>query len=141
MILPRSQVVVRGRGPVPPREVVETVFLVLRRERRRAVISVKFVGRDRMRALHRRYKRASRTADVLAFTLRGPAGVVVGDIYVCAWVARREARARRIPAREEALRYVIHGVLHVLGYDHPDDGSRVGSPMWKRQERYLAAVR
>jgi hypothetical protein len=47
------------------------VKAVLRREGRTAVVSVSFVGRDRMRGLHRRYKGARRVTDVLAFTLRG----------------------------------------------------------------------
>ena len=36
--------------------------------------------------------------------------------------------------REELLRLVVHGVLHVLGYDHPDGESRERSAMWRRQE-------
>jgi rRNA maturation RNase YbeY len=83
----------------------------------------------------------SRTADVLAFILTGPEGLAVGDIYICVWVARREARRLQLSVREELTRYVIHGVLHVLGYDHPDDESRLGSPMWRRQERYVTACR
>jgi probable rRNA maturation factor len=33
---------------------------------------------------------------------------------------------------------VVHGTLHVLGWDHPDDESRTRSPMWRRQEQYVA---
>jgi probable rRNA maturation factor len=67
--------------------------------------------------------------------------VVVGDVYVCPWVARREARRRRVPFREELRRYVVHGTLHVLGYDHPNDEARTATPMWQRQERYVKALR
>jgi len=67
--------------------------------------------------------------------------VAVVYIYLCAGVARRVARRLRLSVREELTRYVIHGVLHVLGYDHPDDESRLGSPMWRRQERYVTACR
>ena len=42
--------------------------------------------------------------------------------------------------REELTRLVIHGTLHVLGYDHPDAAGREASPMWKRQEQLLARV-
>jgi probable rRNA maturation factor len=42
--------------------------------------------------------------------------------------------------REEIARLVVHGTLHVLGYDHPEDESRTASPMWRRQERLLAAA-
>jgi probable rRNA maturation factor len=42
--------------------------------------------------------------------------------------------------REELIRLVVHGTLHVLGYDHPDHGERERSPMWRRQERYVEAL-
>jgi probable rRNA maturation factor len=40
--------------------------------------------------------------------------------------------------REELARLVVHGTLHVLGYVHPEGGTRTESAMWKRQERLLA---
>ena len=55
-------------------------------------------------------------------------------------VAAREARARHLPLRQELLRLVIHGTLHVLGYDHPRE-RRTASAMWRRQERYLKELR
>jgi ssRNA-specific RNase YbeY (16S rRNA maturation enzyme) len=55
-------------------------------------------------------------------------------------VAARAARRRGLPLRQELVRLVVHGTLHVLGWDHPDDDSRLGSPMWRRQERYVARL-
>jgi probable rRNA maturation factor len=134
-------VMVAGRSPLGSQATTRIIKTVLRKEGRSALISLTFVGRDAMRRLHARSKGVSRTADVLAFILTGPEGLAVGDIYICVWVARREARRLRLSVREELTRYVIHGVLHVLGYDHPDDESRLGSPMWRRQERYVTACR
>ncbi len=93
-----------------------------------------------MRRLNRVYKGLDRATDVLCFSLTGPNGAVVGDVYVCASAARQEAKTRRIPVREELVRLVVHGTLHVLGYDHPEGDSRVESPMWRRQERYVKAL-
>ena len=42
--------------------------------------------------------------------------------------------------REEIVRLVVHGTLHVLGWDHPEDGDRMRSPMWRRQERYVGRL-
>jgi len=89
-----------------------------------------------MADLHHRYKHRNRATDVLAFTLPDPSGGVLGDVYVCPWVARREAEARGIPVEAEIVRLVVHGTLHVLGYDHPED-RRTDSAMWQRQERYV----
>jgi probable rRNA maturation factor len=68
-----------------------------------------------------------------------PDGRLVGDIYVCRAVAAKQAREMGVGVTEELVRLVIHGVLHVLGYDHPETG-RERSPMWRKQERYVAKV-
>jgi probable rRNA maturation factor len=121
------------------RRVVEAV---LAGERRRALISVTFLGRDAMRRLNRRHKGHDRPTDVLSFAMADPAGggTTVGDVYVCGWVAAREARSRRIPLREELIRLVVHGTLHALGREHPEGAGRTTSPMWRRQERYVSAL-
>lgn len=112
------------------------VRLVLRGERKRAPISVTFLGPVAMGRLNLRHRGHAGPTDVLSFAL--PIGdSVMGDVYVCRAVAAAEARRRGIPLREELVRLVIHGVLHVLGYDHPAARGRESSPMWKKQERYL----
>ena len=129
------------RLPLPAPVVRRVVRAVLTGERRRAMVSVTFLGRDRMRRLNARYRGSDRPTDVLAFTLRPPGGPRVGDVYVCAWVAARAARAHRIPIRQELIRLVVHGTLHALGRDHPEDAeARTRSPMWRRQERYVEAL-
>jgi probable rRNA maturation factor len=124
---------------LPDRTVRRVVEAVLAGERRQARVSVTFVGREGMRRLNREYKRHDVPTDVLAFSLAGPGGIV-GDIYVCPWMARREAAARRVAFREELIRLVVHGTLHVLGHEHPENGRREHSPMWRRQERYVEAL-
>lgn len=137
-----SEVTVGGRPrPLTDTVVRRVVEAVLRGERREADVSVTFVGRDGMRRLNARHRGHDRPTDVLAFALPGPAERDVGDIYICPWVAAREARDRGISGREELIRLVVHGTLHALGYDHPEGSRRVHSPMWRRQERYVGATR
>lgn len=136
-----AEVAVAGRSPLGAARTAAVVRAVLRGERRRAVVSVTFVGRDRMRHLHRRFKGSARATDVLAFGLPLPGGGLAGDIYVCVWRALRQARALRVPVREEVVRLVVHGTMHVLGWDHPEDETRAASAMWRRQERYVRALR
>lgn len=130
----------QGRSPIPPSVVRRVVRAVLQGERRAARVSVTFLGPERMRRLNLRYKRRNRPTDVLAFTLEQPAGPPLGDVYVCARVAAREALARRLPLRQELIRLVVHGTLHALGHDHPDGPGRERSAMWRRQERYVEAL-
>ena len=133
--------VVSGRRlPLSAARVRRVVQAVLRGERRRATVSVTFLGRDAMRRLNARHKGHDYPTDVLAFELEEPNGGTVGDVYVCAYVAKREARERRIPLNQELIRLVIHGTLHVLGRDHPEGQGRMQSAMWRRQERYVEAL-
>jgi probable rRNA maturation factor len=132
---------VNGRRlPLPAALVRRVVEAVLRGERRRALVSITFLGRDAMRRLNAEHKGHDRPTDVLSFAMADPAGRTVGDVYVCAWVAAREARARGISLRQELIRLVVHGTLHALGRDHPEDEGRTTSPMWRRQERYVDAL-
>jgi probable rRNA maturation factor len=134
-------VLVSGRRlPLPRARVRAVVDAVLAGERRRADMSVTFLGRDAMRRLNAEHTGHDSPTDVLSFTLPQPDGRVIGDVYVCPWVAAREARARRIPLRQEVVRLVVHGTLHALGHDHPEGEARTASPMWRRQERYVEAL-
>jgi probable rRNA maturation factor len=134
-------VAVNGRRlPLPPGVVRRVVEAVLAGERRRAFISITFIGRDAMRRLNAAHKGHDAPTDVIAFALRDPDGRPVGDVYVCPWVAAREARARRIPLRQELVRLVVHGTLHALGREHSEGPARTRSPMWRRQERYVEAL-
>jgi probable rRNA maturation factor len=133
--------VVHGRRlPLPSGVVRRIVEAVLAGERRRAFISVTFLGRESMRRLNARHRGRDEPTDVLSFALREPDGRVTGDLYICPWVAAREAGARGVPLREELVRLVVHGTLHALGRDHPEGEGRTRSPMWRRQERYVEAL-
>lgn len=106
------------------------------------MLSVTFVGRARISELNRRYLGHRGPTDVISFALgrNGPRDPVIGDIYICVDIARSNAKRQGISAGEEILRLVVHGTLHVLGYDHPENGDRTTSKMWKRQERILARI-
>lgn len=107
-------------------------------------VSVCFVTDGRIRALNRRYKGVDRPTDVLAFPMQEGHGAgitpgLLGDVVVSVETARREARVRGIPVREELLRYAIHGLLHLVGYrDHAPRERRV---MRRREHRYLGRGR
>lgn len=126
--------------PLPAGVVRRVVKAVLAGERRRALVSVTFLGRDAMRRLNAEFKGDDRSTDVLTFAWSDMAGRLVGDVYVCGWVAKREARARGISAREELIRLVVHGTLHALGRDHPEGPAGERSAMWRRQERYVEVL-
>lgn len=125
---------------MPPSTVRRLVQGVLEREKASASITVTFLGPIRMRRLNREWKGHDTPTDVISFALPSPDGTLVGDVYICPSVARRSAKELGIPPREELVRLVVHGTLHVLGYDHPEGPGRTRSAMWLRQERYVKAL-
>ena len=97
----------------------------------RGDVAVALVGDRKMRALNQRYRGIDRATDVLAFPADpacGPRGAprVLGDIVIATGVARRQARDAGEPLETELRRLALHGLLHLLGYDHTrDDGEMV----------------
>ena len=131
------------RVPVALARVEAASALVLRAERvRDALVSITFVADRRMAALNRTHLGHAGTTDVISFGFAPTAAGsgLVGDIYISPAVARANALAHGAPIRAELLRLVVHGTLHILGYDHPTDASRTTSRMWVRQERLLRRV-
>ena len=101
-----------------------------------ATVTVSFLSQARMRRMNRETFGHDRATDVIAFGLPHD-DTLVGDVYVCPAVARRSAQEHHVPVRQELIRLVVHGLLHVLGLDHPAGASRTRSPMWRRQEAYV----
>ncbi len=101
------------------------------------VLSLTFVGDEEIRALHRDHLGKEGPTDVLAFPLHQPGTAFLGDVYVGYEQAARQAAELGIPLEEELLRLAIHGVLHLVGYDHPEGENRLQSPMFRRQEDLL----
>lgn len=124
------------RAPLSAAGVQRLADAVLRAEHATlAALSITFVGAARMRTLNRVHLGHDRPTDVIAFDLQG-----AGDVYICPAVAARNATAHGTTAKAETRRLVIHGVLHVLGYDHAAGEARTRGAMWRRQERYLARL-
>jgi rRNA maturation RNase YbeY len=99
-------------------------------------MSITFLTNAQMTTLNADTLGRTGSTDVIAFRLAHLTGLV-GDVYICPAEARRSARAEGVPAQQELRRLVVHGVLHVLGYDHPDGASRTRSAMWEVQEQYV----
>jgi len=130
----------RVRTPVSTARLAELARRVLKAEGvPRAMLSITLVSSRSMARLNREHLAHRGPTDVITFALGDDgSGVLVADIYLCPDVARQQARAWGVGMREEVARLVVHGTLHACGWDHPVDGAREASDMWKRQERLLA---
>ena len=91
---------------------------------RRGALSVALVDDRAIRRLHRDHLAIDSATDVLAFPLAGAPGGALGEVVASAETARREAAARGHPAADELLLYVVHGLLHLLGFDDHTEGDR-----------------
>jgi probable rRNA maturation factor len=131
------------RTGVSSARIVDASRAALRAERvGDALVSITLLGRAAMAKLNREHLGHRGATDVISFgfTRATEADPVVGDIYIAPEVARENALSRGVPVREEIVRLVVHGTLHILGYEHPqsvDAAEREASPMWKRQERIV----
>ena len=105
-----------------------------------AGISIAFVGDGAIAALNEQYLAHEGATDVISFALHGAGEPPLGDVYIGVEQAGRQADEAGVPLDEELIRLMVHGVLHVLGYDHPDDADRERSPMYLRQEELLRLV-
>jgi len=96
-------------------------------------VSIAFVTNAAIRKVNRIFLKHDFATDVISFPLGTD---LFGELVISAEYAAAEAKARGIPVEEELLRYVAHGLLHLLGYDDRAPAER--SRLWKRQERELA---
>ena len=91
--------------------------------RARGSVTVAVVSDGRIRALNHRYRRKFRVTDVLSFPSEDPG--YLGDIVIAAGVARRQARQAGHSLQTELRVLALHGLLHLLGYDHERDDGRM----------------
>lgn len=103
--------------------------------RAKGLVSIAIVSDARIRALNRQFRRVDKATDVLSFPSSNEqraTPAVLGDIVIARGVARRQAKAAGHSEFTEWRVLALHGLLHLLGYDHETDGGRM-----ERAERKL----
>lgn len=132
------------------REFVEKVAdAVLREEhllKKGEDLSFAFVSWNRIRELNKRYRKKNYSTDVLSFPLQSKLSAVdkleapLGEIVICSDEVKKNARRFKSSFEKELARVIIHGVLHILGYEH--EGSKKDREKMERKEKYyLSKVR
>jgi probable rRNA maturation factor len=115
--------------------------LAAAKRRKPAELSIRIVGTREGRTLNRDYRDKDYATNVLSFPTELPPGVslpLIGDLAICAPVVAREASEQHKLARDHWAHMTVHGVLHLLGYDHIDDNE--AEVMEALEKRILAKL-
>jgi len=112
-----------------------------------AELGIMFVGDQRMRGLNRKYRGKDRTTDVLAFAMREsftpPASRLtpdmLGDVVIAVPTAARQAKQGQRSLDEELTVLLIHGILHLCGYDH-ERSEKEARRMHRRERMILRSL-
>ena len=116
------------RGVPAPVSFRRWVAAALASRVREADLSIRIVGEDEGRALNRHYRGKDYATNVLSFPAERPPGLpkharfpLLGDLVICAPVVAREAAEQGKPVAAHYAHLTVHGVLHLLGWDHEHD--------------------
>ena len=116
-------------------------------------LSIAFVGERRMRKLNKKYRKKNKATDVLSFgevsSFQMPVRRVclsggqadsimgLGEVVICLRTVKKNAKRQNLTFREEIARVLIHGILHLLGYDH-EKSQKAAKKMEKKECYYLS---
>jgi probable rRNA maturation factor len=101
------------------RKIAAELLIALKQSR--SELSIALIGDHEMRPLNAKYRRKNRTTDVLSFAVKdypNPETGMLGDVVISVEQARRQAKERGTTLKSEMATLLIHGLLHLLGYDH-----------------------
>ncbi len=103
-----------------------------------------FIGPRDMRALNRKYRQQDKVTDILSFGIpeshrKSGAKRELGELVICPREVRKNAEQFGNNFQKEMAMVFIHGILHLIGYDH-EKGKKQAKKMLDRQDKYLARV-
>jgi probable rRNA maturation factor len=102
-----------------------------------ASLSLAFVNEKEMQKLNKNFRGKNKPTDVLSFDLQD--GNYLGEIVICPKVVKDNAKKYGVLAKKEILKVFIHGILHLLDYDH-EKSEKEAQIMEKKQDLYLLKV-
>lgn len=129
---------VPARGVPAPASLRAWASMALRRAP--GAMTIRIVGEKESRAFNKRYRGKDKPTNVLSF--QGDASAldvpVLGDLVICAPVVAREAREQKKQPRAHWAHMVVHGCLHLLGYDH--EQARDAQKMEAREKQIMKSL-
>jgi probable rRNA maturation factor len=113
---------------------IKVAKVVLKGENiREAELSIALVGPAKIKELNKKYRRKNKTTDVLVFG-------GINEVIICPLKVKKNAKKFKSTFKKELARVLIHGILHLLGYDH-EKSKKEAEKMEKKQGYYLSKIR
>ncbi|PIW92316.1 MAG: rRNA maturation RNase YbeY [Candidatus Nealsonbacteria bacterium CG_4_9_14_0_2_um_filter_37_38] len=111
--------------------------------KKEAELSIALVGQGRIRELNKRYRGKNRATDVLVFpelkVVKAQKVQGLGEIIICFREVKKNAKKYKSSFEKELARVLIHGILHLLGYDH-EKSKATALKMEEKQNYYLSKI-
>ncbi len=104
-----------------------------------AGLSIALMGEGRIKELNKKYRGKNKVTDVLAFNGNPKLNLGLGEIVICLPEVKKNAKKFNTIFKKELARVLIHGILHLLGYEHEKDKG-AAEKMEKKQEKYIREI-
>lgn len=103
-------------------------------------VSVIFVTKEKIKAINKTYRNIDKETDVISFSYledieKFPNNMILGDIFICLDIMKEQAKMYNHSEKRELAFLVVHGLLHLLGYNH--DNEEKEKIMFQKQEMIL----
>ena len=102
-------------------------------------VSIAFVNPDEIQKLNKKYRKKDKRTDVLSFERMSDFKEEFAEVVICPSVVREHAKDSRLSLKKELAKVVIHGLLHVLGYDH-EVSKKEEKIMFAKQVEYFSKI-
>lgn len=118
------QVAIEDDDHPPPSELSQWVELAIDQRMPAAELTIRIVDRAEITQLNDQYRAKNKATNVLSFPADLPDFIdlpLLGDLIICAEVVNQEAEQQHKPCKHHWAHMVVHGTLHLLGYDHEQE--------------------
>lgn len=130
------------KSSVPKKIIEEVIFFVFKKMKKQGSVSVHVVGEKKIQSLNRHYRGKDKVTDVLSFGVEDTeAGENHdwGDLFLCEAKIKKQAKEFGVTFENEFFRMLIHGTLHLFGYDHVQPAD--AKIMFPLQEKILSQIK
>jgi len=122
------QVITTNQKIPEPDQIQQWINASLLPEHENTELTIRIVDIDESQTLNHQYRGKNKATNVLSFPFEVPEGIplnLLGDLVICAEIVAREAEQQHKTQTEHWAHMVIHGCLHLLGYDHIEENDAV----------------